>query len=360
MKQSVIIISIFVLIFGCCKQKTTSSKLPTSFPVTDTLNIQQQENLIQKENNTKPAKILDANKLMSVATKIGLKKLEEKVYPTKLIYLDPSFSTVLMKLEFKKGFIEKLYSNKKKYFYDIPKYTFELADEHNDKEALKKLFEYYLKIPKFVKSDTIYQIYRSLNNFLEVLVKSNNPDLPKRLLEDYKQWNELAKTAKPKLYPSREEFKNMSFEERFEESLKFKEDMLYVDCSYIALQLAGALNYLKVEGFDSNLLEKLKQQQTCPYASNYRFYVCDYPKTPIRTKTVLNTEIKKFNKDYDKIGNFLFKNEDKCCGAEISEIIYNESRAYVFVSRNNGCDEYLLKLNTDNTITIEHISMVIE
>jgi len=355
MKKGVIILSIFALISGSCKPKTTSANMPTTF----ILNIQQLADTMLKKDEVNPIQILDAEKIIAEAPKIGLKNLEKITYPTTLIYLNSSFSSTLIELEFNTDFLEKHYSNENVYFYNLPKYTFELADEHNNEEALEKLFEYYIKIPKFAKSDTIYAIYNNLNNFLKVLVKSNNPNLIKRLSEDYRKWSDLAKVSKPKSYKSIEEYRNMSFEE----SMKFREEDLYVDCSYIALQLAGALNYLKVKGFDNELLEVLKKQQTYPFASNYKFQILNFAPTQTNehVKVVPNTDrITDFKKDYQKVEKFLFKNVENCCEAIITKIIYNKSRAYIYVSRNNGSDDYLLKLNTDNTITIEFISMIIE
>ena len=328
-------------------------------PTTFMLNNKKRADSILKEDEVNPIQILDAEKIIAEASKIGLKNLEKIIDPIILVYLDSSFSSTLIELEFKTEFLEKHYSNKSVYFYNLPKYTFELADEHNNREALEKLFDYYIQIPKFVKSDTIYVIYNNLNNFLKVLVKSNNPNLPKRLSEDYRKWSDLAKVSKQKSYKSIEEYRNMSFEE----SMKFREDDLYIDCSYIALQLAGALNYLKVNGFDSELLEELKRQQTYPFASNYKFQILNFAPTQTNehVKVVPNTDlIKDFKEDYQKIEKFLFKNVDNCCGAKITKIIYDKSKAYVFVSRNNGSNDYLLKLNTDNTITIEYISMILE
>ena len=361
MKKGVIIISVFALVFGDCKPKTTSTNLPTTFPQTDMLNIQQQENTILREDEVNSIQILDAEKIMLEASKIGLKKLEKIIDPMILVYLDSSFCSTLIELEFQTEFLEKHFSNDNVYFFNIPKYTFELADEHNKKEALEKLFEYYIQIPKFVKSDTIYVIYNKLNDFLKILVKLNNPNLSKRLLQDYKEWNELARVSKPKSYLSKEEYIEMIRNTPFDEQLKFKEDDLYIDCSYKALQLAGALNYLKAKGFDSELLEGLKKQQTYPFASNYKFLISNFASTQTNEKVVPNTDlIKNFEKDYQKIEKFLFKNVENCCGAKITKIVYDKSKAYVFVSRNNGSDDYLLKLNTDNTITIEFISMIIE
>jgi len=322
-------------------------------------------NLICQPYKYNPVQILDARKIISDAPAIGLKKLEEKVNPITLIHLDASFSSTLIGLEFKSGFLEKHYSNKNVYFYKLPSYTFVLANEHNDKEAQEKLFEYYQQIPKFIKSDTIYVIYNNLDNFLKVLVKSKNPNIQKRLLQDYKEWSELAKISKTKSYLSieerREKYRNISLDEM----LKFNEDDLYVDCSYIALQLAGALNYLKVKGFDNELLENLKKQQANPYASRYTFRVYSFTPNPNHTnehiKVVPNTElIKNFDKDSQKIEKFLFKNVDNCCGAKITNIIYDDTKAYINVSRNNGSDDFLLKINSDNTITIEPISMIME
>ena len=362
MKTGMIILSVSALIFGGCIQRTNSSNIYATLPQTDMLSIQQFADTILKKDMINPIQILDAEAIISEASKIGLKNLEKIINPIILTYLDFPFCSTLIEMEFKTDFLEKHHSNKNVYFYNLPKYTFELADEHNNKEALEMLFEYYIQIPKIAKSDTIYAINSNSDNFLKVLVKSNNPNLLKRLSKDYKEWSELAKISKPKSYLSREEFRERARND-LDEFLKFKEDDLYVDCSYKALQLAGALNYLKAEGFDNELLENLKKQQTYPYASDYEFKIFNFPtdQTNEYVKVIPNTDqINNFKEDYQKIKNFLFKNVDNCCGAKITDIIYYKSKAYVYVLRNNGSNDYLLKLNTDNTITIKFISMIIE
>ena len=295
-------------------------------------------------------RIFDAEKLILDASATGLKKLEKSVNPIKLTYLDPSFSSTLIDLEFKEGFLKKHHSNKNVSVYTLPEYTIELA-ENNHTKALEKLYEYYVKLPKFIKSDTIYSIYNNLDDFLKILVKLNNPKLQKRLLQDYKEWIALSKVSTPKSYPTIEEYRNRTFKE----ALKFKEADLYVDCSYLALQLAGALNYLKVKGFDKELLENLEQQQTYPYAKDYSFQVFNFHSARLNTKSVSNTESIKDFKDAQKLESFLSKNTEYCCESKIVEIIYTKSKAYIDVLRNNGSDGYLLKLNQNDTITIELI-----
>jgi len=362
MRKITIILSVLALFLSCCKQKTTSPNKQIMFLQNDTLNVQKQTNETPQKSKVSPIKFVDAEKIISEATKIGLEKIEELVDPIILTHLDPSFCITLMDLEFKNGFLDKHHSNEKIPIYNIPEYTFELAKNYNNKEAKRRLFEYYIQVPKHIKSDTIYYVYNRLNDFLKVLVQSNIPNLRERLLQDYKEWSNLAKVSKPKTYLSKEEHIEEIRNKSLEELLKFKEDDLYVDCSYVALQLAGALNYLKVAGFDNELLESLKKQQTYPYAGSYEFRV--FNSTPVSSneykRTVPNKyDIRNFKDDYLKVEKLLFENIDSCCEAKIWEIIYDKSKAYVNVVRNNGSDDYLLILNTDNTITIKWISLII-
>jgi hypothetical protein len=111
-KKEVIVLSVFMLIYGSCVPKTTSTNLSTTFPQTDMLNIQQQEETILKKNEVNPIQVLNAEKIISEAPKIGLKTLEKIIYPITLVYLDTSFRTTLIELEFQSAFLEKHYSNK--------------------------------------------------------------------------------------------------------------------------------------------------------------------------------------------------------------------------------------------------------
>jgi hypothetical protein len=156
--------------------------------------------------------------------------------------------------------------------------------------------------------------------------------------------------------------RNIEASFNFEEMMKFKEDDLYPDCSFVALQIAGALNYLKVKGFDNALLENLKKQQTWPFASDYKFKVFNFPyiKDSEYILTVPNTDlIKNFSTDYQKIEKFLFKHVDSSCNARVTEITYSQTTAYVYVEHDIGYNDFLLKLNPDKTITIEYISFAI-
>jgi hypothetical protein len=142
-----------------------------------------------------------------------------------------------------------------------------------------------------------------------------------------------------------EERKNMSFEEMGQ----FREKDLYVDCNFIVLQLASALNYLGVNGFDNALLEQLKSRQTYPLTHIYRFLVWD-DLGDSKTKVVPNTDwINNFAEDYQKINNFLFRNSDVCCRGRVTDIYYTKQRAYVTVDAASGAD-YLLTINNFDTV----------
>jgi len=42
----------------------------------------------------------------------------------------------------------------------------------------------------------------------------------------------------------------------------------------------------------------------------------------------------------------------------VTEIIYYNTKAYVYVQHDYGTNDYLLHLNTDNTITIEYLTFL--
>jgi len=345
-------------------------------------------NLISQPLN--PIKILDAEKLILELYTIEYEKLMGIVDPMVLFYLDSTLTSTLIELEFKKGFLTKHYRNDSVYQYGIPNFTYTLANVYDNGKAIEKLFEYYKHIPKFIKSDTIYYIYSDLNDILRVLVKSKNPDIQERLLQDYQEWIALSKIAKPKSYLEEKERleailnkdkmekermiqhdydedglyfeRTIEFSFNFEEMMKFREDDLYVDCIRIAFQLAGALNYLKVNGFNNDLLENLRKQQTHFYVSFYEFKIFDFH--PIDESSYILTVpdsglIKNFNTDFQNIEKFLFKHVDSSLNARVTEIVYYKTKAYVYVEHDSGHNDYLLQLNTGDTITIKYLTFSI-
>lgn len=304
--------------------------------------------------------VFNATELINIGKSHGIHELEKKIEPIDLVDLNISYAPVLVDIEFKTGFLGKLQDNNKVYTYETPKTTMELADKFDDKKAGAKLFDYYCKLPKFIKSDTIYYIYNNLDDYLKLLVKFKSPRLIERLKKDYDEWSLLAKKAPKKVYQTFEEMRKTSFEE----SLKFKPSDLYVDCNFIGLQIAGALNSLNVNGFDDSLIEKLKTKQSWPYAYRYSF-----PKTfnfgtnssIISPKLLENTTgISNFGTDIKKVFELLVKNREIDSDSEIYQVIEDGSKAHVSVSRSNGSDVFILEITETNKIRIDLISSIVE
>lgn len=304
-------------------------------------------------------KIYNADELMKIAKNKGIQELEKSIDPINLVYLDSSYAQTIIDLEFKTKFLDKHPYNNKVVTYELPKLTIKLAEQFNIINAQKKLFEYYCNIPKFIKSDTIYYIYNHLDDFLKELVKINSPRLIARLKHDYNIWCELARKSPKKIYPTIEEMRKIPFKE----SHQFKPSDLLVDCNYISLQIAGALNYLKIKAFDDSLIEKLKAKQSNPFARKYEFpkpYFIESKRSDL-SKTIQNvTSISNFRKDFKKVEKLILDNYENCCDSRICEILYKGPRACVTILRNNGSDFYTVELNTDKTILIDFIGSLIE
>ncbi|MDD4993603.1 MAG: hypothetical protein PHR83_15360 [Paludibacter sp.] len=316
-------------------------------------------NVYGKKNNIS---IYNATDLITLGKTKGLNELEKKVYPTDLVYLDSKYLSSIINIEFKAGFLEKWNDKSNVYIYRTPKYTEELADEFNSKKAGTKLFEYYSNIPKLIKSDTIYDIYGNFDSYLKLLLKFKSKNLITKLEKDYYEWTMLSRNAPKKIYPNHTEWQNATHED----SLRFLTYETYVDCRFIAFQLACALNKLKVKGFENSVIDSLKTKQTWPYMDSYSFPEDFIFKTPPNEKSrwskiVPNkTSIMSFRKDIKKITEVLRQNFEWCCESRISKIIEDGTRAYVKVSRNNGFDNYLIRLTEDNKIKINLITSVQE
>lgn len=310
------------------------------------------------DSNYNSLKIYDSDSLIKIAQGQGINALKKIIDPIDLVYVDSSSATPIMDLEFTTGLWGKHYDNNNVTIYYTPDLTLELADKFANKIAAKKLFEYYCKLPKVSRSDTIYNIYGNLDDYLKVLIKFNSVQLIQKLKEDFNEWSKIAQNSPKKRYQTIEEMKKTSFEE----SMKFKTSDLIIDCNYLLLQIAGALNYLKVQGFDKALLEKLKTNQTFPFASRYSFPVPSLSASKaIRSKTIENSSnIKDLKKDYKKLETIILNNFEDCCGSRIYEIIEKGPKAHVTMARNNGSDFYTVTLEPNNKIVIDLISFIIE
>jgi len=317
--------------------------------------------LIAKPNTpTDALKIYNATELLNIGKKQGIHQIENLVQPIDLVYLNPLYGSTIIDIEFKTGFLEKLKNQKNIYTYGIPKNTMEIADNFSNQKAGAKLFEYYCRLPKFIKSDTIYTIYNNLDDYLKLLIKYKSPKLIEKLKKDYYQWNKLAKKAPRKVYPTFEEMKKTSFEELS----KFKPTDLYVDCNFLALQIAGALNSLKVTGFDDLLLEKLKKKQSQSFRNEYSFpktFNFGPPPNYNPNKTVLNTiGINSFRTDINKVYELLVKTGNIGWESKIDRVIEDGSKAYVSTSSSNGYDFFRIELMEKKRIKIDLISSITE
>lgn len=307
-------------------------------------------------------KIYDSDSLIKSAQVYGIKSLERTIFPlhlTDLVLIDSSYATKIIELEFKTGLWDKHIYNNNVTVSNNPDLTLELADKFGNKEAAKKLFEYYCDLPKCSKSDTIYYPFWSLDDYFKVLIRFYPTKLSQKLKEDFNDWSKIAQNSPKKRYPTIEEMQKISFEE----SMKFKTCDLIIDCNYILLQIAGALNYLKVPGFDNDFLEKLKLNQTYPFASKYSFpdpNLNASTKHFIRSKTIENSsEIKDFKKDYRKLEKIILDNFEKCCESRIYQIVEKGYKAHVTVHRNNGYDFYAVTQEPNNKLVIDLINFII-
>jgi len=265
-------------------------------------------------------------------------------------------------MEFKAGFVEKHSQSSEHFYYKTPFYTEYLAENFNDNHAGRKLFEYYRNLPKFVKSDTIYAMYGGdFDKCLAILINQNIKNLNNILKQDFYQWKKLSEKTSSKQYPTIEELRNRSFEE----SMKFNESDLHLDCSFLSFQLAYALNLLDEPMFDDKLVEELKAKQTWTFIDRYMF-----PKVPLRYYNRgfyrLEIPLKRTYKNINELVSsssfetFFIENVEDCCDPEITLIIHdNKLTGFVAISRNNGSDDYRIKLN-NKTLIVETMSSIIE
>jgi len=299
-------------------------------------------------------KIYNAEDLINIAKTKGINELKEIINPRDLFFIDSSYTPLIIDLEFKTGLWNKHYLNKKIITYELPELTMELADNFNNTKAGEKLFDYYSSLPKHYKSDTLFDIYTSdyLNDYLYVLVKFSSPQLIEKLKQDYNEWTLLAKMSPKKKYPT--------YRKICKSYKRFNSRVLYVDCNFMALQIAGALNYLNVKGFNDSLINKLIATQTYPHANDYYF---PKPITLVSEvqynfrKTIQNsTGIQDFRKDYIKLEKLIRDNFEFSFDSKLYKIIVKESKAIIYMTGNHGFATYSITLNSDNII-VEQIML---
>lgn len=314
----------------------------------------------QPITKTDALKIYNATDLLNVGKNKGIREIENFVNPIDLVYLNPQYGSAVIDIEFKTGFLKKHQNERNIYTYGIPTHTMEVAEMFGDIKAGAKLFEYYCKLPKYIKSDTIRSIYNNLDDFLKLLVKYKSPKLIERLKKDYYEWSNLAKKAPKKSYQSVEEMLNTTFEE----SMKFKPSDLYVDCNFMALQIAGALNSLQVIGFDDKLLEKLKKEQSWPFTNSYSFpRIFNYNSAfSVNSAKLIDnvTAIKSFRNDINKLYELLVQNKYISSGSKIYRVIEDGSQACVYVTWADGYGVFRVDLTEKNKVRIVLISSTTE
>lgn len=290
--------------------------------------------------------------------------------PIDFVYLDSLHLKNMVDAEFRHGFWRKDHDNPKIVVYEIPELTLELAEVFRDNDASKRLYNYYLRIPKMIKSDTVYNVYKDLDGFLKVLVMYKHPNFIEKLKRDYWEWMRLAEKAPPKSYPPAPKRNqdgsysdSISWYKRVKlaKQAKFKPDYLYVDCYYMALQVAGALYYMKVKGFDDALMEQLIAKQTYTYAKKYSFpeSIGFMPRRP-RRKTIDNaTLISDFKTDYKKVEKLIQDNFENSSDSKLCAIVEKGSKAWLHFVRKNGSDNYIMYLNkNNNTVVVEMASSI--
>lgn len=292
--------------------------------------------------------IYNADELIKYGLKYGVAELCKLTDPSVIILLDKSYADKLIKMEFKEGFVEKYYQRKNLYIKRIPELTLTIAHQFGINNAKKKIFEYYCSIPKGITSDTIYDLYHDLNKVLDILVIYQSSSVIKRLVDDYHVWRDLIKTT-PKI--------------KYSKDGEIRNGNSYNDCRYITLQLAGALCYLNVKGFDQDLLNYLISIQSSPMAKYYSipepiwhiFDVTKYSKKmPITKKS--KSPITSFRKDYKLIWKLIEKGGEYGKDSEIEEFIFKGNLAYIRISGSAWYNDYLVKIINKNAIAVAMIS----
>ncbi|MCX6286403.1 MAG: hypothetical protein NTY96_04755 [Bacteroidetes bacterium] len=207
--------------------------------------------------------LLDADELVLLGDKNGLKAVERLINPMALLYLDTTYASHIVDWEFRQGFLHGHPDSIGYYVLELPRYTLDIASNTDNRHAASNLLRYYCSVPKVIKSDTVYWIYDQLYRFLPVFIcrKPYQTFLERKLRKDFEEWSRISTRTAPVKYP------DPSVE--FDRLMNMKPLNNRPDSRYIALMLGLTLQQLKSPGFDEVKIKNLRRMQTC--LNNKRF-----------------------------------------------------------------------------------------
>ncbi len=340
MKKLYFIIPIFILFLSCKNTKNIDS------------------NNLVSNNYNENSNIISVEEIFKIWETKGTFDNLNSIYPSTLLYLDSNYSKRIIDLEFKSGFLEKHPDSTGIFWFKIPDVTLKIVNDFGDIYAADKLFEYYKKLPKYVRSDTMFLAYNNLEEIFNIFIHFKPLGLNKILKKDYDEWNKLSKIALPVKYKSIDEYRSTSFKE----SMKLKNSDLYYDCNYITFQLAYALKELNEPGFDDKLINELKKKQTYPFINSFelkkKFYKGNFYKIDLNKEINLNksyNDIKSFIDDSAEFKEYILNNIEMMPNLNIGKIIYDKSnKAYFETHFMYGRNGYIIFLNK-NKLYIDNI-----
>lgn len=201
-------------------------------------------------------KVIDVDLLLKSGEAKGITALENTVDPLLILYVDTLAGKKISEIEFRSGFLHKNPVEVNQYTYDVPKYTLDIAKYVSDKSFDKNLLDYYVKLPRKIKADTMYVMYYDLEKYLQILIKRKPVEMVPLLKKDFLYWSKFC-TVKPKVDAK----KQVATEDgTAADDSKVDEETVLNDTKMVALQTAYALNRLKVPEFGENFIKRFKQQ----------------------------------------------------------------------------------------------------
>jgi len=298
-------------------------------------------------------KVIDVDALLKSGEAKGISALENTVDPLLILYLDTLAGKKISDIEFKSGFLHKNPVEVSQYTYDVPKYTLDIAKYISDKYFDKLLMDYYQKLPRKIKADTMYVMYYDLEKYLLVLIKRKPSEMVNVLKKDFLFWSKFctptAKQEVKKKTPAADE-------EAVADDGKVDAEETLNDTKMVALQIACALNRLKVPEFGDNFIKRFRLQLGGEHFQNYTFpqqikdanfnkptEIIDFElEKPIENLKVFVSNQEAFMK---LMGNFMESKPDQ----SLTEVLVKGNKVF-FVVHLESSDEayrltYLGKLN---------------
>jgi len=291
--------------------------------------------------------------------------LIEPVDPTYLYYFDTSYVKDIINFELlhESDLINPHPDSNGIFRQNVPKLTFKFL-ENRSEYAAKKLYEFYQKTPKFITSDTIYNIYNILDRLFPLLLNHHLKNIKDDLKKDYDEWKLLLIKSPHKRFITDEEHESRL--KNWEIKYPKISETLYPDIKGIMFQIALTLNYLKVSGFGDEIIDSLRRDLPNAFDrklakfNNFLINPTVFDSSNLKTFELLNVkDLDLFIHEDSSIQRLLKNIEGTDINFKIDYVVIQRNdKAIVSMSYKSWANKYLIYLINNNKLGVLLIEQI--